>query len=101
MQEYDRSKGDGPEFDSTEGIALALSYLDDPGDVACPRCGRGTIEVVAYLDATGIEEGLVRPSDPDGDYTVVLYCHGCKRAAALDLSPGAGAGGPGGGRRAA
>ena len=76
-----------PEYSNSEGLALALSYLDDPSDVLCPQCGPGTMEVVAYLDAGGIEDGVVRAADPDGDYTVVLYCHQCSRAAALDLSP--------------
>lgn len=76
-----------PEYSSAEGLALALSYLDDPSDVPCPACGPGTMEVVAYLDAGGIESGVVRQSQPEGDYTVVLYCHACSRAAALDLSP--------------
>lgn len=84
----DQYRGDGgSEYSSAEGLALALNYLSDPADVPCPTCGPGTIEVVAYLDAGGIEEGVVRASSPEGDYTVVLYCHDCKRAAALDLSP--------------
>lgn len=91
-----------PEYSSAEGLALALSYLDDPSDVPCPQCGPGTMEVVAYLDAGGIEDGVVRAADPEGDYTVVLYCHECSRAAALDLSPEGFADGRGGeGRRAA
>lgn len=76
-----------PEFSNAEGLALALSYLDDPSDVPCPTCGPDTMEVVAYLDAGGMESGVVRAADPSGDYTVVLYCHECRRAAALDLSP--------------
>jgi hypothetical protein len=76
-----------PEYSNAEGLALALHYLNDPSDVPCPTCGPETMEVVAYLDVNGIQEGVVRPSDPDGDYTVVLYCHECRRAAALDLSP--------------
>ena len=75
------------EFTNSEGLALALSYLSDPSDVPCPTCGPGVMEVVAYLDAGGIGDGVVRSADPEGDYTVVLYCHGCRRAAALDLSP--------------
>jgi len=75
-----------PEFDMEEGLALALSYLENPSDVPCPRCGPGKIEVVCYLDARGMERGVVIPTSPDQDYTVVLYCHGCSRAAALDLS---------------
>lgn len=98
-----------PEFDNAEGLTLALSYLQDPSDVPCPTCGPDTIEVVAYLDAGGIQDGVVRPSDPSGSYTVVLYCHVCGRAAALDLSPESGPGKPedhegtddGEGRRAA
>ena len=76
-----------PEFSNAEGLTLALNYLSDPSDVPCPTCGPGTMEVVAYLDADGMQEGVVRPSEPEGEYTVVLYCHQCKRAAALDLCP--------------
>lgn len=86
MQHDNRQDGSS-EFSSAEGLALALNYLSDPADVPCPSCGPGTMEVVAYLDADGIEDGVVRASSPEGDYTVVLYCHDCKRAAALDLSP--------------
>jgi hypothetical protein len=74
------------EFSSQDGLALALSYLEDPSSVPCPQCGPGSIEVVAFLDARGMEEGTAVPTAPDGDYTVVLYCHTCGRAAALDLS---------------
>lgn len=84
MKEYRPSSA--PEFDMEEGLSLALSYLEDPSDVTCPRCGAGTIEVVCYLDARSMETGSVVPTSPDEDYTVVLYCHGCGRAAALDLS---------------
>lgn len=91
-----------PEYSNTEGMALALNYLNDPADVPCPTCGPGTMEVVAYLDVDGMQQGVVRASDPDGEYTVVLYCHECSRAAALDLSPQArGETGDGEGRRAA
>jgi hypothetical protein len=76
-----------PEYTNAEGLALALNYLNDPSSVPCPGCGPGTMEVVAYLDVGGIEKGVVRAADPDGEYTVVLYCHDCGRAAALDLSP--------------
>ena len=77
----------GPaEFDMEEGLALALSYLENPSAVPCPKCGPGSMEVVCYLDARSMEQGSVVPAQPDGDYTVVLYCHTCGRAAALDLS---------------
>jgi hypothetical protein len=76
-----------PEYTNAEGLALALHYLNDPSDVPCPTCGPGTMEVVAYLDVEGMQRGVVRAAAPDGDYTVVLYCHACRRAAALDLSP--------------
>jgi hypothetical protein len=75
-----------PEYTSAEGLALVLNYLNDPSDVPCPTCGPGTMEVVAYLDVDGMQQGVVRSADPDGEYTVVLYCHECSRAAALDLS---------------
>ncbi len=86
MKHENRQDGSS-EFSSAEGLALALNYLSDPADVPCPTCGPGTMEVVAYLDADGIEDGVVRASSPEGDYAVFLYCHECKRAAALDLSP--------------
>lgn len=87
MQNEHRPESGSGEFSNTEGLALALNYLNNPADVPCPTCGPGTMEVVAYLDADGIADGVVRASAPEGDYTVVLYCHQCKRAAALDLSP--------------
>ncbi|MFW6079837.1 MAG: hypothetical protein ACODAE_09455 [Gemmatimonadota bacterium] len=74
------------EFDLQDGLSLALSYLEDPSDVPCPHCGPGTIEVVCFLDAPSVETGNAIPTDPEGDYTVVLYCHSCGRAAALDLT---------------
>jgi DNA-binding transcriptional LysR family regulator len=79
-------RGAATEFDAEEGLSLALSYLEDPADVSCPRCGQDHIEVVCYLDARSMEKGAVVPKAPDEDYTVVLYCHGCGRAAALDFS---------------
>ena len=81
-----KEKGGPAEFDMQDGLALALSYLDDPSSVPCPTCGPEAIEVVAFLEARSIERGSVVPTVPEGDYTVVLYCHGCGRAAALDLS---------------
>ena len=75
-----------PEFDMEEGLALALSYLENPADVPCPRCGPDQIEVVCYLDARSMEKGTVITTAPEKDYTVILYCHACGRAAALDLS---------------
>lgn len=85
MAEY-RKPGTAREYDMEEGLALAVSYLEDPSAVPCPRCGPGTMEVVCYLDARSMEQGNVVPAAPRDDYTVVLYCHGCGRAAALDLS---------------
>ncbi len=87
-----------PEFDMQDGLALALSYLEDPSNVPCPHCGPNTIEVVAFLDAPSMEQGTAVPTKPEGNYTVVLYCHSCGRAAALDLSRDEGAEG---GRNAA
>jgi len=86
----DEQDGSAREFDMSEGLALAVSYLEDPSDVPCPTCGPGQMEVVCYLDAHAIESGDVTPAAPEGDYTVVLYCHKCGRAAALDLSRGGG-----------
>lgn len=85
MNEH-RKPGTAPEYDTEEGLALALSYLEDPSAVPCPKCGPGQIEVVCYLDARNMEQGRVVATSPENDYTVVLYCHSCGRAAALDLS---------------
>jgi hypothetical protein len=79
-------KSAATEYDGEEGLSLALGYLEDPSDVPCPRCGPGHMEVVCYLDARSMEKGAVVPTSPDDDYTVVLYCHACGRAAALDFS---------------
>ena len=85
MSEF-KKPGTAPEFDTDEGLSLALAYLEDPSSVPCPKCGPDTMEVVCYLDARHMEKGRVVPTAPDDDYTVVLYCHSCSRAAALDLS---------------
>lgn len=85
MYEKDEPQGLA-EFHMQDGLALALSYLEDPSSVPCPYCGPGVIEVLCYVDARSMEEGTVIPTTPEGDYTVVLYCHGCGRAAALDLT---------------
>lgn len=82
----DKLPGNAQEYDTEEGLSLALAYLEDPGDVPCPRCGPGTMEVVCYLDAHSMEEGRIETIPPEEDYTVILYCHECGRAAALDLS---------------
>lgn len=74
------------EFNMKEGVDLALSYLNNPSDIPCPRCGPKKIEVVCYLNSSSIEAGSFTSTSPDGNYTVILYCHGCNRAAALDLS---------------
>lgn len=76
----------GMEYSNVEGLAMALSYLDDPSNVPCPSCGAGTIEVIGYLDGNWVDNGRIVTTAPDDEYTVVLYCHGCNRAAALDLS---------------
>jgi hypothetical protein len=90
MSEYKDPDGGAPEFDLQDGMALARAYLDDPSNVPCPHCGPGTIEVVCFLDARSMERGAAVPTSPDGNYTVILYCHSCGRAAALDLSRGDG-----------
>ena len=56
MSEYKMPGSNAAEFDMEEGLALALSYLEDPSDVPCPRCGPDKIEVVCYLDARSIEK---------------------------------------------
>jgi hypothetical protein len=75
--------GAGPEFDTGEGLSLAVSYLENPSAIPCPRCGPGTIEVVAYLEAAALREGRKVYSPPEGEYVVVLVCHVCEQGAAL------------------
>jgi len=74
-------------YSTAEGLDLALSYLEDPSDIACPRCGTGRVEVMAYLEPDRLHSGVMVRARPEGNYTVVLYCHGCGCAAALDFSP--------------
>lgn len=73
------------EFDTAEGLSLAVSYLHDPSDVECPRCGPDRIQVVAYLDAQALHEGNQVHVTPDDDYAVILYCRGCRQGAALSF----------------
>lgn len=74
-----------PKFGTAEGMALAASYLDNPAQVECPRCGDGHIEVLGYLDAEALADGRYVLANPEGDYAVVLFCHGCGQGAALTL----------------
>jgi len=81
-----KQPAESSEYDTEEGLSLALAYLEDPSSVPCPSCGPGQIEVVCYLEAHSMAKGRLVPTAPEDDYTVVLYCHSCGRAAALDLS---------------
>jgi len=74
------------QFTAQDGLSLALSYLEDPSNVPCPHCGPDTIEVVAYVDSEALEYKELKPAPPEDRYTVILWCHGCRRMAALDLS---------------
>lgn len=75
--------GASPEFDTGEGLSLAVSYLENPASIPCPRCGPGTIEVVAFLEAQALREGRKVECAPEGEYVVVLVCHTCEQGAAL------------------
>jgi hypothetical protein len=75
------------EYNEEDAFCLALSYVEDPTDIPCPNCGPDTIEVVCFLEAEPlVERGEIVVCAPEGDYTVVLYCHGCAHAAALDFT---------------
>jgi hypothetical protein len=74
------------QFSALEGLALTLSYLEDPASVSCPCCGPGLIEVIGFVDPPSLDAGEPRPVAPENDYTVILFCHGCTRAAAIYLS---------------
>ena len=74
------------EFSRADGLALSVAYLEDPSNVPCPKCGPGHIEVVSYVDPKAMEEDRGVATSPDGAYTVILFCYGCERAAALDLT---------------
>ncbi len=87
MNDGNRPTGDGDQFTRREGLGLTLSYMHDPAAVPCPRCGPGTIEVAAFLDAEGAERGVFRAAEPEGEYTVLLFCHDCRRSGALHLRP--------------
>ena len=80
-----KTKGKG-EFSPAEGLSLTLGYLEDPSNVECPTCGYDSIEIVGYVDADSLDAGEPQATSPDSDYSVILFCHGCERAAALHLS---------------
>lgn len=86
MMYDDRELSSPSEFSGDDGVAMAMAYLDDPSDVPCPHCGPETIEVVCYLDSTSVRTGSAITTAPEGRYMVVLFCHGCSRAGAVDLS---------------
>ncbi len=73
-------------YTTAEGLSLTLGYLEDPSNVECPSCGYDSIEVVGYVDADSLDGGDPRTVSPDEEYAVILFCHSCKRAAALHLS---------------
>ena len=79
MAEF-KTPGSASEFDMEEGLALALSYLEDPSDVPCPRCGPEHIEVLAFIEPEIDPNGFASVTDPEGEYAAALYCHNCQRA---------------------
>jgi hypothetical protein len=74
------------EYSPSEGLSLTLGYLEDPSNVECPTCGFDSIEIVGYVDANSLDAGDPHLISPDRDYSVILFCHGCERAAALHLT---------------
>ena len=82
-----RRNGSGEgRYSPAEGLSLTLGYLEDPSNIECPTCGFDRIEVVGYVDAGSLDAGDPHLISPDRDYSVILFCHGCERAAALHLS---------------
>ena len=75
-------------WNSADGLALTLAYLEDPASVPCPTCGSDTVEVVDYVDPASLGENTPVRTAPEGDYAVILYCHACERAAAIRLRQG-------------
>jgi hypothetical protein len=73
-------------YTALEGMSLTLGYLEDPSSVECPSCGPDHIEILGYVDPDALSAGTLRRIDPDVDYSVLLRCHGCGRAAALHLT---------------
>lgn len=72
-------------WSSADGLALTLAYLEDPSAVPCPTCGLETVEVIDYVDPESLSDGRPTRVSPEGDYAVIVYCHGCERAAAIRL----------------
>ena len=81
----DQDKTGGKEYSSAEGLSLTLDYLEDPSNVECPSCGFGSIEIVGFVNADSLHAGEPEVVSPDSDYAVILFCHGCRRGAALHL----------------
>jgi len=87
MKNNDRN--DGKDYSSAEGLSLTLGYLEDPSDIECPSCGPDSIEVLGFVDADSLFAGQPETISPDVEYAVILFCHGCRRGAALHLDYGA------------
>jgi hypothetical protein len=79
-------KSEQAPYTALEGLSLTLGYLDDPSNVECPSCGPGHIEILGYVDPTALSQGTLRMVDPEDDYSVLLRCNHCERAAALHLT---------------
>jgi hypothetical protein len=84
----EQQKG-GKDYSSAEGLTLTLGYLEDPSNIECPSCGFDTIEVVGFVNADSLHSGAPEVTSPDREYAVILFCHGCRRGAALHLDYGA------------
>lgn len=73
-------------FSEYEAQKLFVAYRKDPSSVLCPRCGPGTIEVLAFIEPGIDTNGLGTVTEPQGVYAVAIYCHKCRCALGL-LSP--------------
>jgi hypothetical protein len=84
MNRIARSEGALPQprgpFSDAEALELLLAYRRDPSNLACPRCGPATIEVLAFIEPEIDADGFASVTVPEGEYAAALYCHVCQRA---------------------
>jgi hypothetical protein len=75
-------KPKGP-FTDAEALDLLMAYRKCPGDLPCPKCGPGTVEVLSFIYPEIDASGYADVAQPEGEYAAAVYCWKCERAIGL------------------